>query len=231
MNNGNPAATSPTPDTKQAIWLGAIVWILAVQFFIAQFVVQSAWTTPYSLKANYISDLGNTTCGSYPTDSDRYVCSPWHAWMNVSFVLLGVIILFGAGLLRRAFPAGRMGAAGLMLVSLAGPGLIAVGLFPEDVNITPHRIGAALQFIIGNLGIVVLGVAMVTTRRQVLLAVYSIASGLVGLLATGLFVSGHYLGLGIGGMERLAAYALPLWLIVVGVSLVKYPKRPGRFYT
>ena len=87
--------------------------------------------------------------------------------------------------------------------------------------INAHTIGAALHFIIGNLGIVVLGVAMAATRRQALLAVYSIASGIVGLLATVLFVSGHYLGAGIGGMERLAAYALPLWLIVVGVSLVK----------
>jgi hypothetical membrane protein len=53
------------------------------------------------------------------------------------------------------------------------------------------------------------------------LSVYSIASGTVGLLATVLFVSGYYLGVGIGGMERLAAYVLPVWLIVVGVSLLK----------
>jgi hypothetical protein len=29
------------------------------------------------------------------------------------------------------------------------------------------------------------------------------------------------LGLGIGGMERIAAYPLPLWLIVVGVALLR----------
>jgi len=72
--------TSNTPTfgntTSSAIRLGAIVWIAAIQFFIAQIVVQSAWTTPFSLTANYISDLGNTTCAPYPAGSTMYVCCP-----------------------------------------------------------------------------------------------------------------------------------------------------------
>ena len=63
-----------------------IVWIGAIQFFVAQVVVQSRWTTRYSLSINYISDLGNTTCGVYAA-SGQFVCSPWHAVMNASFVL------------------------------------------------------------------------------------------------------------------------------------------------
>jgi hypothetical membrane protein len=90
------------------------------------------------------------------------------------------------------------------------------------VNITPHTIGAAAHFVSGNLGIVVLGIAIAATRRQTALVVYSIVSGSVGLLATALFISGSYLGIGIGGMERIAAYPLPLWLIVAGVSLLRY---------
>jgi hypothetical membrane protein len=202
----------PRPNTR----LGALAWVLAIQFFIAQAIVQSAWATPYSLAANYISDLGNTTCGPYPAGSGPYVCSPWHVLMNASFILLGASILLGAILTRRAFPPGRISAAGLLLVALAGPGLVLVGLFPEDVNIAPHSLGAAAQFISGGLGMVVLGIALVAAHRHPLLAGYSIVSGLVGLLATGLFVAGQYLGLGIGGMERVAAYALPLWMIVAG---------------
>jgi hypothetical membrane protein len=222
MNNRDSPAPTPRIDSPRTIWLGAVVWILAIQFFIAQLIVQSAWTTPFSLTTNYISDLGNTTCGPYPVDSRTYVCSPWHTWMNASFILLGVIILVGAALIYRAFPSGRTRMAGLALLALAGPGSMLVGLFPENVNITPHTIGAAAHFVSGNLGIGVLGIAIAATRRQTPLAVYSIISGSVGLLATALFVSGHYLGLGIGGMERIAAYPLPLWLIVVGVSLLRH---------
>ena len=105
-----------------------------------------------------------------------------------------------------------------MLLALAGAGNLAVGFFPEDVNIMYHRLGAAAHFILGNLGMVALGIAL--GRRRPALAVYSIVSGLLGLLATTLFISEHYLSMGIGGMERLAAYPLPLWLIVAGISLV-----------
>src|SRR5688500_12164461 len=117
MNMGNaPAANN---STKRIVRFGAIVWLLAIQFFIAQIIVQSAWTTPFSLAANYISDLGNTTCGPYPVDSTMYVCSPWHAAMNASFFALGVIILVGAALVYRAFPAGHVRTIGLVLLALA----------------------------------------------------------------------------------------------------------------
>jgi hypothetical protein len=56
-------------DAARTIRLGAIVWMLAIQFFIVQIIVQSAWATPFSLTTNYISDLGNTACGPYPADS------------------------------------------------------------------------------------------------------------------------------------------------------------------
>ena len=108
-----------------------------------------------------------------------------------------------------------------MAVGLLSPpvGFVLVGLFPENVNFPPHRLGAALQFVSGNLGQVVIGIAMLRARRGPVVATYGIASGLAGLLATALFVSGHYLGTGLGGMERLAAYPLPIWSIVMGLWL------------
>src|SRR5258706_3544173 len=141
MTIADSASTSSGAGLERAIWLGAFIWILAVQFFIAQIVVQSAWTTPFSLTQNFISDLGNTTCGPYPKDSAMYVCSPWHAWMNASFILLGLIILSGAALAHKAFPPGGARASGLLLLALAGAGIILVGIYPEDTNIGYHRIG------------------------------------------------------------------------------------------
>ena len=37
MNNGS----------ARTIRRGAFIWVLAIQFFIAQIIVQSAWTTPF----------------------------------------------------------------------------------------------------------------------------------------------------------------------------------------
>ena len=209
----------PVQGAERTIRLGAIAWISSAQFFVAQFVVQSAWTTPFSLTRNYISDLGNTACGPLPADSGMYVCSPWHAAMNASFIVIGVTVVLGAALIRNAFRHARLWWWGLALVALGGFGFVLVGLFPENVNFPPHRLGATLQFVCGNLGQVVIGASLLGSRPWQRWGGYSITSGVVGLLATTLFASGHYLGMGIGGMERLAAYPLPLWTIVMGIVL------------
>ncbi len=221
-----PATADAHPGFRS---LGALAWISTLQFFIAQAVVQSAWNTPFRLTKNYISDLGNTACAPFPPGSDSYVCSPWHALMNASFLATGVAVVLGAWLLRDAFRPSRLRLPGVALVALGGAGFVLVGLFPENVNFPPHRLGAALHFVGGNLGLLVLGFALLRTSRS--LGAFSIVSGLVGLSATALFVSGHYVGAGIGGMERLAAYPLPLWATVMGVCSLRFRQVPGRAST
>ena len=80
---------------------------------------------------NYISDLGNTACDPHPVGSNMYVCSPWHAWMNASFI--AQVIIWLVALIYRTFPAERTRTVGWC--ALAGRAIL-VGLFPENVNIT-----------------------------------------------------------------------------------------------
>lgn len=201
--------------------LAALLWLSSIQFFIAQAVVQSAWSTPFSLTENFISDLGNTACAPYPAGSERHVCSPWHFWMNASFVLFGLTIPLGALFARDAFSKGLLRIVALVLLALAGPGYVLVGLYPENVDITPHKIGAGLVFISGNLGLALLGVEVLQASRRRILAISLITLGVVGLMATALLVSGHFLGTGVGGMERIAAYPLPIGLMMVGIFLLR----------
>ncbi len=205
----------------RSVRLGAVVWIGAAQFFAMQAVVQLRWTTPFSLLHNYISDLGNTACGPYPGDSRMYVCSPWHAWMNASFILQGLIIAAGALLVRDVFPRGAARATGILLLVVGGLGNVAVGVFPENVNIVCHSLGAAGILVLGNLAMIPLGAILGRERRRPVLAGSAVFCGVAGFLATVLFVSGRVMGLGVGGMERVAAYALPLWLIAAGVSFAR----------
>ena len=209
---------SPIRSTASA----AIIWITAVQFFIAQAVVQLGWTTPFSLRENFISDLGNTTCGPYPLDSAMYVCSPWHAWMNASFILFGVQIIVGTFLFFRSAPFSLARTLGWVLVFLAGPGVILVGIYPENGSIELHRLGAALNFVCGNLGMAALGIATRSIEPWNRTWLFTTIAGVVGAVATVLFVEEVFLGLGIGGMERLAAYPLPVWMIFVGVYWLRH---------
>jgi hypothetical membrane protein len=198
-----------------------VIWICAAQFFVAQVIAQSRWTAPFSLARNYISDLGNTTCGLYPTVAGSYVCSPWHPLMNMSFALQGAIILIGAVLARPALAGLRWKAFIFLLLSVTAIGMVGVGLFPEDVNHKAHVISAGTQFITGNAAMVVAGVAANRVKRWRAFAVVSTALGIAGLLATALFANGYGLGMGVGGMERVAAYTLPVWLITAGALMVR----------
>jgi hypothetical membrane protein len=204
----------PAHGTTRRVAVGALLWASSIQFFLAQVVVALGWETPYRVATRYISDLGNTACAAYPVGSSIHVCSPWHAGMNASFLLLGLTMAAGAVLIARAFRAGRALEAGLLLISVAGLGVFLVGLFPENENIEAHTVGAGLNFICGNLGMIVLGVVGSGSRR---FDRVSQAMGILGLAGTVLFVKEIYLGLGQGGMERVAAYPLTIWLTGAGV--------------
>jgi hypothetical membrane protein len=197
-----------------------IVWIGAIQFFLAQIVVQSRWTTPFSLANNFISDLGNTACGAYGA-SGAYVCSPWHAVMNASFAAQGVIIGVGAWLARSVMPRAWTSAVIGLLLAMTAVGMLGVGAFPENVNNRAHVLSAGTQFITGNAAMVVFGSAARKVARWGVFSWISVCLGVVGLIATVIFAHGYGLGLGVGGLERVAAYTLPVWLIAAGVLLVR----------
>lgn len=99
-------------------------------------------------------------------------------------------------------------------MALAGFGTLLVGLFPENTIGGLHYLGAMLPFLIGNIGVIILGLALNVPKW---LKIYSVLTGVVTLTALVLFVTHSYFGLGIGGMERLASYPQTLWLIVFGI--------------
>lgn len=194
-------------------YVGPIMWILCIQYFITQYIVASDWAIQYSIKKNTISDLGNTVCGIY---SGREVCSPLHNLMNLSFIMLGLFMMIGAILIYQEFSKSKFSFIGFGFMFLAGFGTLLVGLFPENTINILHSFGAFLPFLIGNTGIVILGVALNVPKS---LRLYSIITGIISLIALIFFISHYYLGLGIGGMERITAYPQTLWLIVFGIYI------------
>lgn len=193
-------------------FVGPALWMLCVQYFIVQPVVAAAWRNhSYSLRHNTISDLANTACGRY---GGSYVCSPLHALMNVSFIVLGLTMFFGAVLLYHEFRRSPLSATGFTGMALAGLGTLLVGLFPENTVALLHIIGAALPFLVGNVSIGVLGLALPLPRWFKL---YSLATSAVTLSALALLLGGWYLGIGDGGMERIVSYPQTLWLIAFGI--------------
>jgi hypothetical membrane protein len=208
---------------RALVVVGGACWAVGViQYAVAQLVVAGAWTRPYSLKNNYISDLGNTACGMFhvPHGTPYYVCSPDHDLMNASFALLGVLTIAGALLLRRIWPAGHLASWALALWILSGIGKIIVGLVPENTHIGLHLLGA-LNVPLGSVAILLLSLAIRRTSRA--LSTIGIVVAVVGLAGSFLSTAGEfagsslYLGLGVGGAERLASYPGSLWMLLIGI--------------
>jgi hypothetical membrane protein len=204
--------TTPRSASSLRLAFGGVSWILTSLYFVGQIVAQAAWTTPYSLIDNRLSDLGNTSCGR--TLANTYICSPLHAVMTATFVVTGVLILVGLFLSRTVWPRRRLTTWGLVLLGVAGAGTILIGLSPENVNVPLHLVGA-LNIPAGNVAMILLGLAI--WRDQPGMAKFSVVAGVVGLLG---MLAGPFLLIltdhGGGLAERLALYPLILWLIALG---------------
>lgn len=202
-----------TPQQKQktTLLIGGFAWILCLQYFVAQILVANAWTTPFSLRNNYISDLGNTACA---VTSQGYVCSPLHGLMNAAFVLQGLLMIVGALAFAMVYRANKLAVIGFAGLALAGVGTVLVGFVPENYMSPLHGLGAILAFLAGNLGVLFIGLGHTTRSRK--FDVYTIVMGSIALVAFALFISKIFLGLGVGGMERTTSYAQVIWMISFG---------------
>ncbi|MCW2617929.1 MAG: conserved rane protein of unknown function [Modestobacter sp.] len=181
---------------------GGLAWVLTLQFFVVEAIAASQYGG-YSYSANVVSDLGTA-------DSSARLL------MNASFVLQGLLIAAGALLLGPGL-SGTGGRLARALLVIAGLGVLLVGVFPSDGNATVHEIAAGAHFLGGGLGLIALAYGL--RPRSEALGTALALLGLVGVIGTIFFGSVVFLGLGEGGMERVAAYVLPLGLPVAGIAL------------
>ncbi|MGW1508776.1 DUF998 domain-containing protein [Streptomyces sp. NPDC002394] len=209
--------------------IGCAAWIAGVgQFFVVHGIVESAWARPYSWAHNNISDLGNALCALQSEPEPRFICSPEHGLMNGSFVVLGALLAVGAVLTGPLWRRGAAAVTARVLVAGAGLGFVLAGLAPADTDENLHVLGALLIMGLGNIGLVAAGGGLARELPGALRRATS-ALGLVALTAFGLFLSRHYLGLGMGGMERVAALPVLLWALAAGAYGLG--RRPARALT
>jgi len=203
----------PTHVGRSVRWGGALIALGVVQFAVAMAWVQSQYSG-YSLVANYISDLGNTST------------SPAHVVFNVSIIVLGIFAFLGILLAWGGFPRGGSRVVGLFLLLVASIAAIMVGLYPENVNSSVHDLASLLVFLPGGLALVVLSAGMRQGSFWDGYRGFSLILGLVTLISlayyapTQAFTTTWDPGL----MERLIVYPILLWGFVAGVHLARLPR-------
>lgn len=181
---------------------GGLAWLCALQFFVAEAFAAAA-VPGYSYRLSYISDLGAEACSE--------ICSPRHSWMNASFGLQTALILTGLAL-RPVRP--RLGALALAVCAV-GAGV--VGFAPEDFSPDWHYAGATANLVGSNIGALLCGLAPGAGRA----ARAGIVAGAVGLAACVALGLHAYGALGVGVVERLAAYPFVLWLAANGAAALR----------
>jgi hypothetical membrane protein len=150
--------------------------------------------------------------------------------MDAAFVFLGLVMAAGSLFIYQEFnyadkkdPQRRAAFVGFLLMAIAGLGAIMVGAFPENKIGILHAIGAGLAIVAGNLGILVLGLAITSLPEG--LRTFMRLFSVISLVAAICFASSQFFGLGKGTIERVAAYPMSVWLIVFGM----YISRTHRF--
>ena len=133
--------------------------------------------------------------------------------MNASFVLQGILIAGGAALAWGQWrPVQRVG---LALLEICGLGVIVVGFVPENANQPIHNMAAAAHFLGGGFGIIALGVTLNGWFRWVSVIAGVLVAAAVFELGSGGGTSGQRIG--IGTLERIAAYGIAGWMVALGV--------------
>jgi hypothetical membrane protein len=183
---------------------GGVAWVLTLQFFVVEAIAALQYAG-YSYSADVISDLGTAT-------------SPARLLMNASFVVQGLLIAAGALLLGPGL-SGNGGRLTRVLLVVAGAGVLLVGVFPSDGNATVHAVAAGAHLLGGGIGLISLAYGM--RPRSEGLATALAVLGLVGVIGTIFYASVVFLGLGEGGMERVAAYVIPIGLTLAGIALAR----------
>lgn len=208
---GCPHGMRVTEGGQVRVRIGCSAWVVGVvQFSVIHGIAESAWARPYSWARNTVSDLGNAHCALQSEPEPRYVRSPEHSLMNASFITPGALLVGGAaltgGVLWRRSPAA---AVARLLLAGAGVGFVLAGPAPADVNENQHVLGALLIMAMGNIGLFPAGFSLAEDVPAPL-RWGTCVPGVTAITAFGLFLSHRHLGLGMGGMERVAALSPPV---------------------
>ncbi len=195
-----------TPLVHRTVRSGGILLVVAsLQFVVAMVLVQSQYPG-FSLSATRVTALAGAP-------------SPWGSVFSASLVVLGLLSVFALLLVWSAFDSRPTRSIGLFLLIAGSACAAAFGLASllsaGSVGTWARYVGAPAV----GLGLLVLPFAMHQETRWRASRIYTLASGVLLFVAAGLYASGMYLGLGPGGMERLALAAAVLWPIVEGAHI------------
>jgi hypothetical membrane protein len=175
---------------------GSLLFIGCTQYILG-IILAEALYPGYSVSNNFISDLGT---------------GPSALIWNSSVILMGIFAIASAYFIQRGLKSKLLS----ILLALCGINFIGVGIFPfKSPTVSIHGIFSLLA-VFGIIFTIVL-----YRFEKSPLSYFSIVLGVISLVTGVLYtVFGIYLGLGIGGIQRIANYTMLIAMIGFGVHLI-----------
>jgi hypothetical membrane protein len=129
----------------------------------------------------------------------------YSAWIAACGAIALIVSLLG----RRTF-----GRSLTVILAVASACVVGVGLFPVRTS-APHTAFAIAAFFFAAIS------AIISYRLlRPPQSLFSVGLGIVALVAVFLLVTGHYLEIGKGGMERMIVYPIFIWALGFGGALI-----------
>lgn len=196
--------------------LGNLCGILAPVLWAAAIIFCGSLRPEYNHLTQYISELGER--GSSTELIIRYA----------GFVPTGLMHVAFAAFLYAVFKGSRLAAVAALLLAINGLARIGAGIFPCEVGCAGPRllISQKLHSISSGVGFLALigaailwGILLKRYRSLRWLSLYSVASGILGLVFLLVMLWDAELRINTGLYERLSTGILSLWVFVFAVRL------------
>ncbi len=210
---------------------GVLILVAGIQFIIGAHIAEATYPG-YSINQNYLSDLGATVRFDETGATTIIIQQPASLIFTVIVLIAGVLATAAAYLI---FPAVRSKKT-VVLLGILGIGMLGVAIFSEVFTLV-HGIFSLIVFFSGSLAAIL---SLKFQKRP--MGYISVILGVIGLVAivlaelSSLYIILPELGfaasgapsfntpIGIGGMERMIAYPIMLWLVMFGASLIAAPE-------
>lgn len=186
--------------------LTGLLLIMGSAQFLTVMMIGEAVAPDYSMHANAISDLG--------------VIKETRTFFNPSMFIVGLLNLVAGYFFFRVHGSRIL----LCVFGIGGIGAMGAALFPLDSPVKIHGLFALLAFLFMNIE------ALLGSRLfKGPLTIMSVVAGITGLifLVMMVLVDGGSVdvsgSIGHGGTERMIAYPVLIWLVIVGGYLLGGP--------
>jgi len=196
--------------------LGILSWFATCLYFLIEpfFILTS--TAPYSFFNHAISDLGVTSCGEYTYSiAPHEICSPYHFWMNVLFIINGLTFSFGVLYLSQTLEKTGLNRLATIFILILALGNIVSGFIPADINLFWHSTAAQLGMITVLPGLWLYAKSLETGKRW---TQYCLVTLLVILTLIMLII---FIPMPAGLLQRLYYLVIFIWGTVLAFILSK----------